>query len=156
MTIFEIEGWVIIEYQSLLLFICVPSQKSGSFHFFAAFSYVVFMSRWTAHIVAHFSVEFELRMISHQQDELCTNFYGFLQDLMNSRCITKANTNGIMKAKCQLLRMYNGCSCIKKRNTKLFFLIDRVLDTLCIWYQTIFESLINITNNGRRPAFVIG
>ena len=76
------------------------------------------MSGCTAHTVALCTVEFKLHLISRQQDELSTNFYDFLQDLMNSCCITDI----IAKLKCQLLRMCNGCGCIKTKEIFKSFL----------------------------------
>ena len=51
------------------------------------------MNRCTAHIVALCSVKFQLNLISHQQDELCNNFYSFLHNLMNSRCIADTHVS---------------------------------------------------------------
>ena len=51
------------------------------------------MNRYKAHIVALCSVNFELNLISRQQDELCNNFYSFLQNLMNSRCIADTHVS---------------------------------------------------------------
>ena len=56
-----------------------------------------------------------MHLIFRQQNELCkpTNFYVFLQGLMNSRC----KTDIVSKTKCQLLRMNNDCGCIKTKDT---------------------------------------
>ena len=70
-----------MKHQPLLLFLYAPSKKSGTRVPFGFASFTsIFMNRCITHTVALCSVEFELHLVSRQQDELCrpTNFDFFL------------------------------------------------------------------------------